>query len=94
MAAALTLSHLGNLDPPNLQPAPRTIFGIRAGVGIGIVASLMDVGGGEVLIPVNRVAVDVNSRNREVTARYDQEQASCTSAGWSALVQSGVVIRR
>jgi uncharacterized protein len=31
IAAALILSHLGNLDPPNLQPAPRTIFGIRAG---------------------------------------------------------------
>jgi hypothetical protein len=45
------LSHLGHLDPPNLQPAPRTIFGILAGVGIGIVATLMDVGGGEVLIP-------------------------------------------
>ena len=51
IAAALTLSHLGNFDPPNLQPAPRTIFGIRAGVGIGFVATLMDVGGGEVLTP-------------------------------------------
>ena len=51
IAAALTLSHLGNLDPPNLQPAPRTILGVGVGVGIGIVAILMDVGGGEVLIP-------------------------------------------
>jgi hypothetical protein len=27
IAAALTLSHLGHLDPPNLQPAPRTFSG-------------------------------------------------------------------
>jgi uncharacterized membrane protein YfcA len=54
IAAALTLSHLGNFDPPNLQPAPRTIFGIRAGVGIGFVATLMDVGGGEVQDAVDR----------------------------------------
>jgi hypothetical protein len=33
----------------------------------------------------------VNSGDREVTARYDQEQASCTGAGWSALVQSGLL---
>ena len=51
IAAALTLSHLGHLDPPNLQPAPRTILGILAGVGIGIVAALIGVAGGELLIP-------------------------------------------
>jgi len=51
IAAALTCSHLGHLDPPNLQPAPRTILGTLAGVGTRIVATLMDVGGGEVLIP-------------------------------------------
>jgi hypothetical protein len=27
IAAALALSHLGHLDPRNLQPAPRTILG-------------------------------------------------------------------
>jgi uncharacterized membrane protein YfcA len=51
IAAVLTWSHLGHLDPPNLQPAPRTILGILAGVGIGIVAALMGVAGGELLIP-------------------------------------------
>jgi hypothetical protein len=43
IAAALTWSHLGHLDPLNLKPAPRTILGILAGVGIGIVAALMGV---------------------------------------------------
>ena len=51
IAVVLTWSHLGHLDPPNLQPAPRTILGILAGVGIGIVAALMGVAGGELLIP-------------------------------------------
>ena len=53
IAAALTCSHLGHLDPPNLQPAPRTILGILAGVGIGIVAALMGVAGGELVIPTS-----------------------------------------
>jgi uncharacterized protein len=38
IAAALTWSHVGHLEPPNLQPAPHTILGILASVGIGIVA--------------------------------------------------------
>jgi hypothetical protein len=42
---------------------------------------------GATTAPDKRVAVDVNSGDREVTARYDPEQASC--ATWSALVQSG-----
>ena len=53
IAAALTCSHLGHLDPPDLQPAPRTILGILAGVGIGIVAALMGVAGGELVIPTS-----------------------------------------
>jgi uncharacterized membrane protein YfcA len=53
IAAALARSHLGHLDPPNLQPAPRTILGILAGVGIGIVAALMGVAGGELVIPTS-----------------------------------------
>jgi Glyoxalase-like domain len=35
--------------------------------------------------------IDVNFGDLEVTARYDRDQASCTSAGWSALVQSGLL---
>ena len=41
IAPALTWSHVGHLDPLNLQPAPHTILGILASVGIGIVAALM-----------------------------------------------------
>jgi hypothetical protein len=32
IAAAPDLEPLGHLDPPNLQPTPRTILGILAGV--------------------------------------------------------------
>ncbi len=50
IAAALTWSHFGNLDPLALTPVARTVVGVIAGVGIGVVAALMGVGGGELLI--------------------------------------------
>ena len=44
-----------------LNPVPRTLLGLAAGVGIGIVAALMGVAGGELLIPtiVLLFAVDI-----------------------------------
>lgn len=51
IAAALAVTHVANLETLALAPILRTIVGITAGVGIGIVAALMGVAGGELLIP-------------------------------------------
>ena len=61
IAIALVWSHFGNINPVLLDPVPRTLLGIAAGVGIGIVAALMGVAGGELLIPtiVLLFAVDI-----------------------------------
>jgi hypothetical protein len=44
-----------------LDPVPRTLLGLASGVGIGIVAALMGIAGGELLIPtiVLLFAVDI-----------------------------------
>jgi uncharacterized protein len=51
IAVALAWNHFGDLNPFFLDPVPRTMLGLAAGVGIGIVAALMGVAGGELLIP-------------------------------------------
>lgn len=51
MAAVLAASHAGTLDPLVLGPGWRAAAGVVAGLGIGVVASLMGVAGGELLIP-------------------------------------------
>jgi uncharacterized protein len=61
IAIALAWNHFGDLNPLVLEPIPRTLLGLAAGVGIGIVAALMGVAGGELLIPtiVLLFAVDI-----------------------------------
>jgi uncharacterized protein len=61
IAVALAWNHFGDLNPVFLDPVPRTLLGLAAGVGIGIVAALMGVAGGELLIPtiVLLFAVDI-----------------------------------
>ena len=61
IAIALAWNHFGDLNPLMLDPVPRTLLGLAAGVGIGIVAALMGVAGGELLIPtiVLLFAVDI-----------------------------------
>lgn len=61
IAIALALEHGGTLEPLHLPLAARVPAGIAAGVGIGIVAALMGVAGGELLIPtiVLLFAVDI-----------------------------------
>ena len=61
IAVALAWNHFGDLSPVFLDPVPRTLLGLAAGVGIGIVAALMGVAGGELLIPtiVLLFAVDI-----------------------------------
>lgn len=52
IAAVLALSHITILSPAALVTGPAQIVaGLVAGFGIGIVASLMGVAGGELLIP-------------------------------------------
>jgi uncharacterized membrane protein YfcA len=61
IAVALAWNHLGDLNPLELHPLPRTLLGLAAGVGIGIVAALMGVAGGELLVStiVLLFAVDI-----------------------------------
>ncbi|MEV0437031.1 sulfite exporter TauE/SafE family protein [Nocardia sp. NPDC050413] len=51
IAAALAASHLGNVGTLALPTLGRVAITVLAGVGIGIVAALMGVAGGELLIP-------------------------------------------
>ncbi len=45
IAVALAWNHFGDLNPVFLDLVPRTLLGLAAGVGIGIVAALMGVAG-------------------------------------------------
>jgi uncharacterized membrane protein YfcA len=51
IAVALAANHLGTITAVGLDAVPRAIAGLAAGVGIGVVAALMGVAGGELLIP-------------------------------------------
>ncbi|MFE6225376.1 sulfite exporter TauE/SafE family protein [Streptomyces sp. NPDC057854] len=51
MAAALVLTHTTTLDGLDLPPAAQIPAGAAAGFGIGVVAAIMGVAGGELLIP-------------------------------------------
>lgn len=61
IAAVLGADHLGSIPAVGLDPLPRALAGLAAGVGIGVVAALMGVAGGELLIPtiVLLYAVDI-----------------------------------
>ncbi len=51
IAVALAANHAGTLPPLDLNPVAQAVAGVLAGLGIGIVAALMGVAGGELLIP-------------------------------------------
>ncbi|WP_116948503.1 sulfite exporter TauE/SafE family protein [Jiangella endophytica] len=51
IAAALAANHLGPADGLDLPAGLTVVVGVMAGVGIGVVAALMGVAGGELLIP-------------------------------------------
>jgi uncharacterized membrane protein YfcA len=61
IAITLAVSHFGHLGSFELEAATRAIAGVIAGFGIGVVAALMGVAGGELLIPtiVLLYAVDI-----------------------------------
>lgn len=51
IAVVLALSHLGELQPLGLPAAVQVPAGVVVGIGIGVVAAVMGVAGGELLIP-------------------------------------------
>ncbi|MFD3327720.1 TSUP family transporter [Streptomyces sp. NPDC058701] len=51
MAAALVVTHTTPLGSLALPPAAQVPLGVVAGFGIGVVAAIMGVAGGELLIP-------------------------------------------
>ncbi|MFE3757472.1 TSUP family transporter [Nocardia tengchongensis] len=61
IAAALLTTHLGHVGHLELPTLARVVTAVIAGAGIGIVAALMGVAGGELLIPtiVLLFAVDI-----------------------------------
>nr|WP_184940218.1 sulfite exporter TauE/SafE family protein [Planomonospora venezuelensis] len=63
MAGALLLTHTTTLGAPALPGPVRTAAGVAAGFGIGVVAAIMGVAGGELLIPaiVLLYAVDIKT---------------------------------
>jgi len=61
IAVALAANHIGTLPALDLSRAAQVPAGIVAGIGIGVVAAVMGVAGGELLIPtiVLLYAVDI-----------------------------------
>ena len=51
IAATLLATHLGDVRPSGITGPWQVIAGVIAGAGIGVVAALMGVAGGELLIP-------------------------------------------
>ncbi|WP_425565082.1 TSUP family transporter [Saccharopolyspora taberi] len=60
MAAALVLTHVTSLGVLDLPPALQAVIGVAAGFGIGVVAAIMGVAGGELLIPTIVLLYDVD----------------------------------
>jgi uncharacterized membrane protein YfcA len=61
IAFAFAAHHLGWLPEPDLSTSTQAAVGVVAGFGIGVVAALLGVAGGELLVPVITLlfAVDV-----------------------------------
>jgi uncharacterized membrane protein YfcA len=51
IAVALAANHVGTIPTPDLPTGVQVTAGLVAGLGIGIIAALMGVAGGELLIP-------------------------------------------
>jgi uncharacterized protein len=51
IAATLLATHLGDVQSSGIDGAWQLILGVLAGLGIGVVAAVMGVAGGELLIP-------------------------------------------
>lgn len=62
IAAVFTAEHAGTLPPVSLPAPAQAIVGMLAGFGIGVVAAVMGVAGGELLIPTITVLYDVSPK--------------------------------
>lgn len=51
IAGVLAAEHLGTVSHLDLGPGPQVTLGIACGIGVGAVAAVMGVAGGELLIP-------------------------------------------
>ena len=51
IAVVLVVTHIGDVDGLGVTGAPRVVLAVIAGFGIGLVAAVMGVAGGELLIP-------------------------------------------
>lgn len=60
MAAALVFTHTADLGGLGLSGPLLAVIGVVAGFGIGVVAAIMGVAGGELLIPTIVLLYDVN----------------------------------
>ena len=83
IAIVLVLGHEAHSDGQVIfaQPAMRVTAGVIAGFGIGVVASLLGVAGGELLIPtlVLLFGVDIKLAGREVAALFWTRNRVCVS---------------
>lgn len=62
IAVVFAAEHVGALPPVSLPPIAQAIVGVAAGFGIGVVAAIMGVAGGELLIPAITVLYDVSPK--------------------------------
>ncbi len=78
IAVALAADHVGTVPRLDLSLGPRIVAGLVAGLGIGVVAVLMGVAGGELLIPtiVLLYAVDPTS---PAASRWPSRSRRCSS---------------
>ena len=60
IAAVFAAEHAGVLPTLSLPPVTQAIVGVAAGFGIGVVAAIMGVAGGELLIPTIVVLYDID----------------------------------
>ncbi len=60
IAVALAANHAGTIEPAQLSKPVEIVAGVVAGLGIGVVAALMGVAGGELLIPTFVLLYGVN----------------------------------
>lgn len=62
IAVVFAAEHVGALPPVSLPPIAQAIVGVAAGFGIGVVAAIMGVAGGELLVPTISVLYDVSPK--------------------------------
>ena len=62
IAVVFAAQHLGAIPTLDLPPAAQAVAGVVAGFGIGVVAAIMGVAGGELLIPTIVLLYDMDTK--------------------------------